>query len=72
MEDDLGMNKLLDEIQSLENIGIDTSFISDVRKLYDLESPGNSSQVSCCFISLSGITHFKTLSLDALSRLSFP
>ncbi|KAL3997419.1 hypothetical protein ACH3XW_10835 [Acanthocheilonema viteae] len=35
--DKIDLNKLLSDIESLENIGVDVSFISDIRKLYKLQ-----------------------------------
>uniref|UniRef100_A0A0N5AP61 Bromo domain-containing protein n=1 Tax=Syphacia muris TaxID=451379 RepID=A0A0N5AP61_9BILA len=37
--DDEGLKQLLKDVESLENIGIDTSFIDDIRKLYGLNPP---------------------------------
>ncbi|VDM95172.1 unnamed protein product [Thelazia callipaeda] len=35
--DKIDLNKILSDVESLENIGVDTSFISDVRKIYKLD-----------------------------------
>ncbi|VDK75517.1 unnamed protein product [Litomosoides sigmodontis] len=35
--DKIDLNKLLSDIESLENVGVDVSFISDIRKLYKLQ-----------------------------------
>ncbi|VIO95854.1 Conserved hypothetical protein, putative [Brugia malayi] len=36
--DKIDLNKLLNDVESLENIGIDVSFTSDIRKLYKLQT----------------------------------
>uniref|UniRef100_A0A1I8EQ81 Bromo domain-containing protein n=1 Tax=Wuchereria bancrofti TaxID=6293 RepID=A0A1I8EQ81_WUCBA len=36
--DKIDLNKLLSDVESLENIGIDVSFTSDIRKLYKLQT----------------------------------
>ncbi|EFO22278.1 hypothetical protein LOAG_06208 [Loa loa] len=36
--DKIDLNKLLSDVESLENIGVDVSFVSDIRKLYKLQT----------------------------------
>lgn len=43
--DKIDLNKLLNDIESLENIGVDVSFISDIRKLYKLQIVPETHQV---------------------------
>lgn len=43
--DKVDMNILLSDVESLENIGIDVSFVSDVRKLYNLQTVADTHQV---------------------------
>lgn len=43
--DKIDMNKLLNDVETLENIGVDISFISDIRKLYKLQTVPETLQV---------------------------
>lgn len=46
--DKIDLNKLLSDIESLENIGVDVSFIGDIRKLYKLQIVPETPQVFFC------------------------
>lgn len=45
LDDDVNMDKLLDSIESLENLGIDVSFVPEVRKIYGSKAVSKTSQV---------------------------
>lgn len=61
------MEKLLCDVESLENIGIDVSFVSDLRKLYGVEEGSTSPQVA-----LLSATSFLSSSILRSDEIFYP
>lgn len=59
--DKIDLNKLLSDVESLENIGVDVSFISDIRKLYKLQAAPETCQVFFYVCKISSVALIEKL-----------